>query len=130
VKIAYSGFLERKEEVMDQKRAMEVFSDESFVRELLAMESEEQMQEALEEKGVEMTMDEIRQLVEFKRKVENGEISKEQLQRIADGELSEDELEEVAGGGILLGIVFLGLVATAILGVTFAGGFFAGYFAK
>ena len=80
------------------------------------MEKPEDVQIALEKKGIELTLDEIRQIGEFMRKIQNGEISQEQVQRMADGELSEDELEEVAGGFGLFGCLIVACIAC------FAGG--------
>ena len=99
-----------------QDKLQEVLSDEAFAKELLSMEKPEEVQIALEKKGVEMSLDEIHQIGELMRKVQNGEVTKEQVQSIADGELSEDELEEVAGG---FGIF-------AIIGILIAGGLAGG----
>ncbi len=98
-----------------------MLSDEKFAKELLQMEKPEDVQIALEKKGIELTLDEIRQIGEFMRKIQNGEVSQEQVQRMADGELSEDELEEVAGGCIImtiLGILVGGTFATMV-GISF-----------
>jgi hypothetical protein len=109
---------------MDQEKLKEVLSDEAFVKKLLAMEKPEDVQDALEDKGVEMSLDDIKQIGEIIRKVQSGEISQEQLERAADGELSEDELEGVSGGLVLtilgiVGIVFCaGAVATSAVVVT------------
>ena len=93
-----------------KKKLQEVFSDEAFKNKLLLMEDEGDVQKALEEKGIEFTLDEIRRIKEHANKYRNGEDSQEQSD-LADGELSEDELMDVAGGldaeefflGILLG---------------------------
>ncbi len=65
-----------------------------------------------------MSIDEIRKIGEFMRKVQDGEISQEQVKKMADGELSEDELEEVAGGFLLavliVGSIIGGSVYTAV----------------
>ena len=39
------------------------------------------------------------------QKVQSGEISQEQVQRMADGELKEEELEEGSGGSLIFIIV-------------------------
>lgn len=90
-----------------QEKLQEVLSDEAFKNELLKMEDEGDVQKALEEKGIEFSLDEIRRLKERSNKYQNGEAS----EHMDDGELSEDELMDVAGGfdaeefflGILLG---------------------------
>jgi hypothetical protein len=107
------GYVLKGAAKMDEEKLREVLSDEDLVKELLMMENEEQVQKALEEKGVELSLDMIRQAGEFIRKVQDGEISQEQAQRLADGELTEDELEEVSGG--LAFILFLLFGGSAIL---------------
>ena len=97
---------------MDQARLKEVLSDEEFVKELLTMKTAEQVQDALEDKGISVTTDEIRQVGDFLKRVESGEISQDTVRAIASGELSEAELEEVAGGSVAAVILFVGLVAT------------------
>lgn len=101
---------------MDQEKLKELFSDEEFVKELLAMEEPEQVQNALEDKGISVTTDEIQKVGELLRKVNSGEISQETLEAAASGELSEEELEEVAGGSIIVGLVFLGFLGLSIGG--------------
>lgn len=63
----------------------EVFSDENFVKELVALETPEEVQARLKEKNVDLSMEQI-------------EMLREKLGKQQDGELSEDDLEEVAGG--------------------------------
>ena len=93
-----------------KQKLQEVLSDEAFAKELLQMEDAGDVQKALEEKDIELSLDEIRRIKERAMKVQSGEVSQEQSD-LADGELSEDELMDVAGGldaeefflGILLG---------------------------
>lgn len=108
---------------MDTQKLNEVLADEAFVKELLLMQKPEQVQEALEDRGVELSLDEIEKMGAFIRKVQTGEISKEQVQRMADGELSEDELEQVSGGsgavfgalGGMGGVVIAIAIVTAVM---------------
>ena len=95
---------------MDQERLKEVLKDEAFVKELLAMEKPEQVQDALEDKGIKVTTDEIRQMGEFLKKAASGEIPRETVEAIAKGELSEAELEKVAGGIVFLPLAIFGAV--------------------
>jgi hypothetical protein len=81
-----------------KQRIQEVLSDEAFANELLQMEDPGDVQKALEEKGIELTLDEIRRIKERAIKVQSGEDLPEQQESLADGELSEDELLDVAGG--------------------------------
>ncbi|MBR3631193.1 MAG: Nif11-like leader peptide family natural product precursor [Mogibacterium sp.] len=75
-----------------------VFSDEAFMKELLAADSAESAQKMLEDKGVNMSIDEITQLGEYAEKVISGEITAEEIQAQESDELSDDDLENVAGG--------------------------------
>lgn len=77
-----------KEELFElETRIVEAFRDESFVKRLSTAETPEEAQAALQEKGIEMNMDDVRRLPdELKRMRGNGD------------ELTEDELEDVAGG--------------------------------
>ena len=87
---------------MNMEKMKEVFSEEAFVKALFEMESVAEMQEALREKSVLMSDEEITALHTFFAKVKSGEISREQLaqwsQLAENGELSEEMLEQVAGG--------------------------------
>lgn len=109
---------------MDQERLKEVLSDEEFVKELLDMEEPEQVQEALENKGISVTTGEILQVRDFMKKVESGEIPQEKVEAMANGELSEEELEEVAGGflplaiaGVVIGVIFVGTLTASCIDV-------------
>ena len=70
-----------------QKTMNEVFSDEAFVKSLFEMESAEKAQEALKEKGVELSVEELK------------EIRQALIEQVDEnGELSMDALDSVAGG--------------------------------
>ena len=90
---------------MDLEKVREVLSDEGFVKELLAMENEAEVQKALGDKGISISLEEIEMVGELIRKAASGEITVEQIEAAGSGELSEDELEQVAGGAILSGII-------------------------
>jgi len=93
-------------------RIKEVFSDEVFVGELFAMESPEDAQAALRAKGVELSLEELKEINEiFSTKLSE------------NGELSLDDLDSVAGGSsialaIVVCIIGLGIVGglTAVAG--------------
>lgn len=108
-----------------QARLQELLADKAFSKKLLAMEKPENVQEALEEKGVELSLDEVRHIGKVVQKVQAGEISQEQLEAIADGELSEDELVEVAGGSII-GTIAAVICSAIFLGGSIGGGIYAG----
>ena len=84
------------------------------------METAAEVQASLKERGVEMTEEEILGVRNLLIKMENGEISVEQLE---NGELPEELLEQVSGGSILLGICVgvavvmnIGAVVTSVVG--------------
>ena len=87
---------------MNTEKMKEVFSDEAFVKGLFELETATEVQAALKEKGVEMSEEEILGIRELLIKMENGEVSVEQLE---NGELPEELLEQVAGGSIFLTVM-------------------------
>ena len=101
----------------------EVFSDEAFVKGLFELESAAEVQAALKEKGIEFSEEEITSIRDFLLKVEEGDITKEQLEKwtvqLEDGELSEKELEIVAGGIALETVGFV--VGCAVIGAKVVG---------
>ena len=104
---------------MNTEKMKEVFSDEAFVKGLFELESAAEVQAALQEKGIEMTEEEIIAIRDLLLKVDNGEISAEQLEQwgkqVESGELPEELLEQVNGGsGVLIAIgVGAAIVAVA-----------------
>ena len=77
----------------------EVLKDEGFVKSLLEMENPEDVQTALAEKDIEVTLEELASARDLLSKYgEKG------------SELSEDELEEVSGG-VITGIIICVCVA-------------------
>lgn len=91
---------------MDEKRIEGIFSDEAFVTRLLQMERVEEVQAALKEKGLELSVQDI-------HKIRDTLISTSSFD-----ELSEADLEEVAGGAIpveFLKLIFQGIKTAAKL---------------
>lgn len=80
----------------------EAFEDGEFLEELSALETPEEAQSKLREKGVNLTLDEVKQIPKMMAAVSAG-----------TGELSEDDLEDVAGGVIVS--VALGAASLAVL---------------
>lgn len=106
---------------MENYKMKEIFADEAFVKSLMELESAAEVQEALKEKGIELTEDDIMALRDIILKVEEGEISREQLESWAaqaeDGELPEEMLEFVSGG-LLISSLLIGIaITTAATGV-------------
>ena len=83
---------------MNMEKMKEIFADEAFVKSLFELESAGEVQEALKQKGVELTEEQILGIRDLLGKVESGEISVEQLE---NGELPEELLEQVSGGSII-----------------------------
>ena len=114
---------------MNMDKLKEVFADEAFVEGLLQLESVAEVQEALKEKDIEMTEDDIISLRDIMVKVESGEVSEEQLESWAaqaeEGEIPEEMLELVSGGVITITALLLGTLVTtlkmAAVGVGAAG---------
>ena len=92
---------------MNEERIKEVFSDEAFVKELFSKETPEEVQAMLEDKDIELSIDEIVKLKELlEKKVENPD---------ADVELGDDDLEEVSGG-VVLDVIFVVAVVAVMVG--------------
>ena len=114
---------------MNMDKLKEVFADEAFVEGLLQLESAAEVQEALKEKDIEMTEDDIISLRDIMVKVESGEVSEEQMESWAaqaeEGEIPEKMLELVSGGVITITALLLGTLVTtlkmAAVGVGAAG---------
>ena len=103
---------------MNEERIKAIFSDESFVKQLLEQETAEQVQALLAEKEIDISVDEIIKVHEILIKHVNGEVNLE--------ELSDEELSDISGGGLLTcGILAICAIAagTAVMatgGVAYA----------
>ena len=86
---------------MDQmtERIKEVFSDEAYVQKLLAFETPEEVQASLEEKGIDVSVEELKQVSIL-------------LTKYSEGELSEEELMDVAGGATAPAFNFFNIINT------------------
>ncbi len=73
---------------MEREQIKDILTPE-FMAELMELETAEDVQKALDQKGLSLTVTEINNL----RKILES-------QAAGEGELSEDALEEVAGGGL------------------------------
>ena len=106
---------------MNIEKMKEVLSDEAFVKSLFELETVAEVQAALQEKGIELTEEEILGVRDLLIKVEEGGISAEQLEswvaQAEDGELPEEMLELVSGG-LLISSLLIGIaITTAATGV-------------
>lgn len=78
---------------MDKHQIMEVMRDEDFVNEILDMQTTEEVKEAFEKKGIEISLEEF-------------DIISQIISKMVDKnttELSDDDLEEVSGGTFVSG---------------------------
>ena len=93
---------------MNEELIKEVFSDEEYVKSLFESESWEAAQASLKEKGIDMTIDQLKQMIDI-------------LKNNTTGELSEDDLETVTGGvtQIVAFTVSLVVAITANVGIAF-----------
>ena len=92
---------------MNQEKIQEVFSDESFLKEIFSKDTPEEVQTILAEKDIELSIEDILKL----RKI----IEKKLNQGV---ELSDDELEDVTGGVVVIGAIVytvLPLIAATII---------------
>ncbi len=90
----------------EKMKVQQVFSDEEFVKSIAAKETLEEVQAALKEKGVDISIEELEKAKTIAMKKTEG-----------DGTLSDQELDSVAGGCLLLAIA----VATAFANLAYSG---------
>ncbi len=94
---------------MDEKKIQEVLSDEAFVASLTDMDTAEEVQAALKNKGLEISSEDIVKVRELL------------VNKSDSDELSADELEDVAGGVAITAVV--SAIAGIIGGIATGGGF-------
>lgn len=95
-------------EEQKNEKIQEVFSDKEFVEKLLAMETAEEVQAAVKEKGLELTLEEIEAT---KKSIINS------LEKNDSDEVSDDQLEQVAGGfAITTALAIAGVITGAASG--------------
>ena len=98
---------------MNEAAIREVFSNEEFVKGLFQLETPEEVQQALRQKDISLSVEEIVKIRELV------------LKRMETGaELSEEELESVTGGSATILIatllmVGIGIGATSLVGIGF-----------
>lgn len=95
---------------MDEALLKEVLSDTEFAKSLIELETPQQVQAALKEKGVDLSIADITAIQNV-------------LAQQEEGELSEDDLENVAGGSltIMAAIGIAGIISAAIGGTVSLG---------
>jgi hypothetical protein len=101
----------RRDSVMNEAAIREVFSDEKFVKGLFELETPETVQQALRQKDISLSVEEIVKIRELV------------LKRMETGaELSEEELESVTGGSatvLIATLIFvgIGMGVTSLVGI-------------
>jgi len=90
---------------MNEEKIKEIFSDEAFVKELLNLDTPEEIQTLLKSKGIELDREQIEKAKAF--------VSKKLAMIEAGEELGDDELDDVSGGFAITGLG----VASAIISV-------------
>lgn len=78
---------------MDKHQIMEVMRDEDFVNEILDMQTTEEVKEAFEKKGIEISLEEFDIISQIINKMVDRNTT----------ELSDDDLEEISGGTFVSG---------------------------
>ena len=73
-----------------EKEQLKTLMTPDFMQELMDLETAEDVQKAMEQKGISLSIPEINKLQSMLESQASGE-----------GELSESDLEEVAGGGLV-----------------------------
>ena len=95
---------------MNEELLKQVLSDTDFVKSLVELEHSEDVQTALKEKGVEISLKDITTIQNI-------------LTTQDEGELSEDELEDVAGGVLTItAAIGIASIITSAIGATVAVG--------
>ena len=87
-----------------EKKFEEAFADQAFAEKVFAMTEPEDVQKAFAEKGIELSIDDVKAIGE-------------KLSENANGELKEDALDNVAGG-----VVITGVTTAAVIGCVVAVG--------
>jgi hypothetical protein len=90
---------------MDEQKIKELFADEAYVSSLLALDTAEEVQASLAEKGLDISTTEITRILNSLQNYSE-----------SDRELSEADLETVSGGLVGVALLFFGLIM-GIIGV-------------
>lgn len=110
---------------MNLEKVKEVAADQVFMESLFQMETPAEVQEALQEKDIVVTEEELNAIRALLIKIDNGEISQEQMEQLQkqaeDGEMSEELLEQVSGGLIFSGVSGIIALTAMIVGAASAG---------
>jgi hypothetical protein len=87
---------------MNEQQIKEIFSDKAYVQTLLEMDTAEEVQASLAEKGLDLSTKELATLLDAIQKYAE-----------SDGELSEVDLETVTGGMF----TFVMLIISCVVGI-------------
>lgn len=100
-----SGEFAIKKRLEDLKLKIE--ADPNIKEKLFSLDSPEEVQSFLEDKGISFSINEINEIRDIILKI----VTKKE-----NGELSEEDLEEVAGGFVALTATIIGLLAGVVAG--------------
>ncbi len=103
--------------MIDQEKLKEAFSDKEYVESIAKMSAEDAAK-SLNEKGVDVTADDLMQVRDFLMK------HKDELQ---SGELSEESLAEISGGASVGTIVSIAIGSFVVACLATAVGLLAGW---
>ena len=93
---------------MNEERIKELFENEEFVKELFSKETAEEAQAFLAENDVEMSVEDLRKVMEkVNASLEDSD---------EDATLEDDDLEDVAGGSIIALGIMVAVCLTVVIG--------------
>ncbi len=101
---------------MDERiiKMKELMQDEAFVKELCAKANAEELRTCFGEHGIEMSPEEINQIIECAGKVRSGGIDPEAFRDADPEKMSLDDLDQVAGG--VVPFIVVGVIAVVGVG--------------
>lgn len=106
---------------MDLIKVKEVFSDQEFVKELFDLDEPLDVQKALREKDVEVSIEEIETMRDVIVRYQNDQLTDQEKKLLEmseknDDELSDDLLESVSGGSLTVATLFaIYCIGTALI---------------
>ncbi len=78
----------------NKEKLQQLMQDEEFLKEILVLETAEEVQQAFKEKDVDISIEDLKKIKELIKKSIN-----------EDYELTEEELEEITGGSFLTALI-------------------------
>jgi hypothetical protein len=100
-----ANYIRNGDMFMSEQEIRDLFNDEAYVSSLLALDTAEEVQASLAEKGLDLSTTEITKIIDSIRNYSE-----------SDRELSEADLETVTGGLVGVALLFFGMIM-GIIGV-------------